>query len=63
MEKFLNAVRQEILWKRFVLENITESFWSLDSLKEQRSLTLSKVAIHVRLGDAVVYSRKCGNSP
>lgn len=50
-------------WKRFVIENITESFWSLDSLKEQRSLTLSKVAMHVRLGDAVVYSGKCGTSP
>ena len=63
MENFLNAVRQEVLWKRFVIENITESFWSLDSLKEQRSLTLSKVAMHVRLGDAVVYSGKCGTSP
>lgn len=49
--------------EKICFKNITESFWSLDSLKEQRSLTLSKVAIHVRLADAVVYSGKCGNSP
>ena len=52
--KILNVVRQDILWKKFVFENIPESSWSLDGLKDQRTLKLGKVAVQVRLGDAVV---------
>lgn len=52
--KILNVVRQDILWKKFVFESIPESPWSLDDLKDQRTLKLDKVAVQVRLGDTVV---------
>ena len=40
-EKILISVQQDVLWKKIVFENISESSCSLDRLKEQRSLTLS----------------------
>ena len=52
--KILNVVRQDILWKKIVFESIPESPWSLDDLKDQRTLKLDKVAVQVRLGDTVV---------
>ena len=47
-EKILISVRQDVLWKKIVFENISESSCSLDGLKEQRSLTLSSSTSKIR---------------